>query len=58
MNSRERRKVNAEKHNMARIETEAYKQDRIEQPDKYWKPKKNHMSSLAIYMVAMGGMGY
>jgi len=54
MNSRQRRKHEAEKHNMARIEREAYKQDRIEQPDKYWKPKSNNISKLALLMAVAG----
>ena len=35
MNSRQRRKAEAEKHNALLIENEAYKEDRLRDPEKY-----------------------
>lgn len=35
MNSRQRRKLAAARHNMLRIEEEAYREDRVRDPDKY-----------------------
>ena len=35
MNSRQRRKLAAEKHNALMIENEAYREDRVRDPEKY-----------------------
>lgn len=38
-NSRQRRRLAAKKHNMAILEKEAYAEDRIRDPKKYFKPR-------------------
>jgi hypothetical protein len=44
MNSRQRRKAAAEAHNMARIELEAYKEDRVRDPKKYQRKRGSNKS--------------
>lgn len=59
MNSRQRRKLAAEKHNALLIENEAYAQDRIENPEKYRRKRTKSenkrmsaaLSALVIYNI-------
>jgi len=49
MNSRQRRKLEAERHNMARIESEAYAEDRIREPEKY-RRVRNRKAEVSVAM--------
>ena len=53
--NRQMKREAAEKHNMAYIESQAYAQDRIEDPDKY-KRRISKSKPLLASLVAIAGM--
>jgi len=58
MNSRQRRKMEAAKHNALRIEEEAYREDRVRDPDKYRRRTSKSTAHNAALILALGaGMG-
>jgi hypothetical protein len=58
MNSRQRRKLAAAKHNALRIEEEAYREDRVRDPDKYrWRASKSTARNAAVILALGAGMG-
>ena len=53
MNSRQRRKLEAHKHNMAILEKEAYAEDRIRDPQKYHKPRNKRTKQILLGAIGL-----